>query len=50
METTRLDVVGKKRVEEPEKLTEIHQELTTLTKGLAEAKSKKTMLLPGNVK
>ena len=49
MEATRLDVVGKKRVEEPEKLAEMHEELTALTKGLAEAKSKKNMLLPGNI-
>ena len=40
MEVIRCSVVDKKRVEDPYKLKDLHEELTTLTKGLAEIKSK----------
>lgn len=40
MESTRLEVVGKKRVDDPQKLDELHSNLTNLTRGLADIKSK----------
>lgn len=36
----RVSVVNKKRVENPQNLKDLHEELTQLTKGLAEIKSK----------
>jgi len=40
MESTRLEVVGKKRVDDPQKLDELHSNLTNLTRGLADIKNK----------
>lgn len=40
MEMIRIDVVNKKRVDDPELLENMHDELTTVTKGLAEIKNR----------
>jgi len=40
MEKVRISVVNKKRVENPQNLKELHEELTQLTKGLAEIKNR----------
>lgn len=44
MEMIRIDVVNKKRVDDPELLENMHDELTTVTKGLAEIKSNKSFI------
>lgn len=40
MENVRLDVVGKKRVENPSQLVEFQEELTTVTRNVTEIRSK----------
>jgi len=40
MENVRLDVVNKKRVQQPDKLTEFEEEIINITRSLTDVRSK----------